>query len=146
MTDRIYLDYNATTPLADEVVAAMLPYLTEAYGNPSSLHWAGAPARDAVESARSQVAALLGCDATEVIFTSGGTEANNHVLKGLFFRYDAEGDPAHFVTSQIEHPAILEPCRFLEACGAEVTRCRSTSSGASIRKTSAGRSVPTRSS
>lgn len=122
MTDRIYLDYNATTPLAEEVAAAMRPYLTDAYGNPSSLHWAGSPARDAVESARSQVASLLGCDATEVVFTSGGTEANNHALKGLFFRHYVQGKPAHLVTSRIEHPAILEPCRFLEKLGAEVTR------------------------
>lgn len=122
MTNPIYLDYNATTPLADEVIAAMRPYLTEAYGNPSSLHWAGSPVRDAVESARSQVASLLSCDATEVVFTSGGTEANNHALKGLFFPKYVRGESVHLVTSRIEHPAILEPCRFLEKLGAEVTR------------------------
>ena len=122
MTGRVYLDYNATTPIASEVVAAMLPYLDEAYGNPSSLHWAGLPARDAVEIARSQVAALLCCDATEVLFTSGGTEANNQVIKGLFFSRSAAGKPFHVITSQIEHPAVLEPCRFIEGLGAEVTR------------------------
>jgi cysteine desulfurase len=122
MTGRVYLDYNATTPLAAEVAAAMLPYLDEAFGNPSSLHWAGLPARDAVEEARSQVAALLCCDATEVVFTSGGTEANNQVIKGLFFSRRATGRPFHVITSQIEHPAILEPCRFIERLGAEITR------------------------
>ena len=122
MTGRIYLDFNATTPPAPEVVAAMMPYFDEAYGNPSSLHWAGLPARDAVENARSQVASLLCCDATEVVFTSGGSEANNHVIKGLFFARIASGKPFHVITTQIEHPAVLEPCRFIENLGAEVTR------------------------
>lgn len=122
MTGRVYLDYNATTPLAPEVAKVMLPYLDEAYGNPSSLHWVGLPARDAVEEARSQVAALLCCDATEVVFTSSGTEANNHVIKGLFFSRWAPGKPFHVITSEIEHPAILEPCRFIQGLGAEITR------------------------
>jgi len=122
MTERIYLDNNATTPLAMEVATAMLPYLDEAQGNPSSLHWAGLPARDAVEEARSKVAALLCCDATEIVFTSGGTEANNQVIKGLFFSRRNLGKPFHVITSEIEHPAILEPCRFIEKLGAEVTR------------------------
>lgn len=122
MTSQIYLDYNATTPIADEVAAVMSQFLTELYGNPSSLHWAGMPARDAVETARSQVAGLLCCDATEVVFTSGGTEANNQVVKGLFFAKQDRGRPFHVITSQIEHPAVLEPCSFLERLGAEVTR------------------------
>lgn len=122
MSQRIYLDYNATTPLAPEVVAAMRPFLTEAFGNPSSLHWAGMPARDAVETARSQVATLLCCDATEVVFTSGGTEANNLAIKGVFFAKRPSARRPHIITSRIEHPAILEPCRFLETLGAEVTR------------------------
>jgi cysteine desulfurase len=122
MTDRVYLDYNATTPLAPEVRAAMLPYLDQAYGNPSSLHWAGLPARDAVEKARSQVASLLHCEATEVVFTSGGTEANNQAIKGLFFSRTASGKSFHVITSQIEHPAVLAPCRFIERLGAEITR------------------------
>jgi cysteine desulfurase len=122
MTSRIYLDYNATTPLADEVAAEMSRFLSEPFGNPSSLHWAGVPARDAVEKARSQVAALLSCDATEVVFTSGGTEANNQVIKGLFFRKGNSDHPFHVITSCIEHPAVLEPCSFLERCGAAVTR------------------------
>ena len=122
MTAPIYLDHNATTPLADEVRVAMSRLLAESYGNPSSLHWAGLPARDAVEMARSQVAALLCCDATEIVFTSGGTEANNYAIKGLFFARRARAQPFHVITSQIEHPAVLEPCRFLERLGAEVTR------------------------
>ncbi|MBW3598006.1 MAG: cysteine desulfurase [Planctomycetes bacterium] len=124
MSHPIYLDYNATTPLADEVAAAMSQHLAEPYGNPSSLHWAGLPARDAVETARSQVAALLCCDATEVVFTSGGTEANNHAIKGLFFARQDSRRPFHVITSRIEHPAVLEPCRFLERLGAEITRLR----------------------
>ncbi len=124
MISRIYLDYNATTPLADQVATEMSRFLSEPFGNPSSLHWAGIPARDAVETARSQVAALLSCDATEVVFTSGGTEANNYVIKGLFFRMRDSGRRFHVITSCIEHPAVLEPCNFLERCGAVVTRLR----------------------
>jgi cysteine desulfurase len=121
MNERIYLDYNATTPLAPEVVAAMQPYLTDVCGNPSSLHWAGVEARDAVEAARSQIAALLCCDATEVVFTSGGTEANNQALKGAFYAHGSERSRSHIITTRIEHPSILEPCRFLERLGADVT-------------------------
>jgi cysteine desulfurase len=124
VSQRIYLDYNATTPLAPEVVAAMTPFLTDAFGNPSSLHWAGTPARDAVETARCQVASLLACDATEAIFTSGGTEANNLAIKGMFFKQRAFHDQPHFIVSQIEHPAILEPCAFVERLGGQVTRLR----------------------
>ncbi len=116
---RIYLDYNASTPIAPEVVAIMEPLLREAYGNPSSGHWAGVPAKAILATARSQVAALLGCDADEVVFTSGGSEANNLALKGLFFR--RQGRPSHIISTQIEHPAVLAPCRFLESLGARVT-------------------------
>ena len=119
---RIYLDYNATTPLATEVVEAMEQFLRSAYGNPSSLHWAGVPARDAVEEARSEVASLLSCDATEIVFTSGGTEANYYAIKGLFFARREAGKTYHIITSEIEHPAVHEPCRFLETLGAEITR------------------------
>jgi cysteine desulfurase len=115
----VYLDYNASTPLAPEVVEAMRPFLTENFGNPSSHHWAGAPAKAAVERARSQVAALLGCGPDEVIFTSGGTESNNHALKGVFFANRDRGD--HVVTTAVEHPAILQPLGFLERLGAKVT-------------------------
>ena len=121
MKEQIYLDFNATTPLADQVAEAMKPYLREAHGNPSSLHWAGVPARDAIEKARSQVASLLSCDATEIVFTSGGSEANNQALKGIYFARRSDVSAPHFITSQIEHPAILEPCRFLQSLGAELT-------------------------
>jgi cysteine desulfurase len=116
---QIYLDFNASTPLATEVVEAMRPFLTDHFGNPSSHHWAGAPAKAALERARAQVAALLGCESDEVIFTSGGTESNNHALKGVLFANRERGD--HIVTSAVEHPAISQPLRFLETLGAKVT-------------------------
>jgi cysteine desulfurase len=116
---RIYLDFNATTPIAPEVAAAITQALAEPFGNPSSKHWAGWPGRQAVEKARGQVAALLHCSSDEVVFTSGGSEANNHALKGIFFAQS--GRNGHIVTTQIEHPAILNPCHFLERLGASVT-------------------------
>jgi cysteine desulfurase len=116
---RIYLDFNASTPICPEAIEAMRPILSEHYGNPSSLHWAGMPAKDAVENARGQVAGLLGCDPTEVVFTSGGSESNNHAIKGVFFANRDRGD--HIVTTAIEHPATLNPCHFLEKLGARVT-------------------------
>ena len=119
MTKKIYLDYNASTPIAPEAVEALRPFLTQHYGNPSSPHWAGAPAKEAVERARAQVATLLDCDPTEVIFTSGGSESNNHALKGVFFAQRELGD--HIITTAVEHPATLAPCRFLERLGAKVT-------------------------
>jgi len=115
---RIYLDYNASTPICAEAVEAMRPFLTDHYGNPSSLHWAGMPAKDAVEKARGQVAGLLGCDPTEVVFTSGGSESNNHAIKGIFFANRDRGN--HIVTTAVEHPATLNPCHFLEKLGARV--------------------------
>ena len=115
----IYLDYNASTPIDPAVIEVMCPLLEGAYGNPSSGHWASAPAKVALDHARAQVAILLDCASDEIVFTSGGSEANNLALKGLFF---ARGDrPAHLVTSQIEHPAILAPARFLERFGTTVT-------------------------
>ena len=116
---RIYLDFNASTPICLEAVEAMRPFLTDHYGNPSSLHWAGVPAKDAVEKARGQVAGLLGCDPTEVVFTSGGTESNNHAIKGVFFENRNRGN--HIVTTAVEHPATINPCLFLEKLGARVT-------------------------
>jgi cysteine desulfurase len=115
----IYLDYNASTPVDPAVAAAMRPFLDEAFGNPSSGHWASMPARVALEQARSQVAALLGAAPDEIIFTSGGSEANNLAIKGIFFARNRKG--AHIITSAIEHPAVLAPCRFLERLGAAVT-------------------------
>lgn len=119
MTKKIYLDYNASTPIAPEAVEAMRPFLTEHYGNPSSPHWASVPAKDAVERARVQVATLLDCDPIEVIFTSGGSESNNHAIKGVFFAHREHGD--HIITTAVEHPATLAPCRFLERLGAKVS-------------------------
>jgi cysteine desulfurase len=116
---RIYLDYNASTPVAPDVVAAMLPFLSDHHGNPSSAHWAAPAPKAALEKARAQVAALLGCANDEVIFTSGGSEANNLALKGVYFAQRDKGE--HIITTRIEHPAILEPCRFLERQGAQVT-------------------------
>lgn len=116
---QIYLDFNASTPICPEAVEAMRPFLFTHYGNPSSLHWAGMSAKDAVEKARGQVAALLGCDPTEVVFTSGGSESNNHAIKGVFFANRNRGD--HIITTAVEHPATLNPCRFLETLGAKVT-------------------------
>ena len=119
MSRRIYLDFNASTPICPEAVEAMRPFLTDHYGNPSSLHWAGMPAKDAVEKARGQVAGLLGCDPTEVVCTSGGSESNNHAIKGVFFANRDRGD--HIVTTAVEHPATINPCHFLEKLGAKVT-------------------------
>jgi cysteine desulfurase len=116
---KTYLDFNASTPIAPEVVEAMRPFLTDHFGNPSSQHWAGAPGKAAVERARGQVAALLGAQPDEIVFTSGGTEANNHALQGAFFANRARGD--HVVTSAVEHPAVLEPLKFLQQLGAKVS-------------------------
>lgn len=118
---RVYLDFNASTPLAPEVIAAMTPLLEVGYGNPLSLHWAGRPARDAVERARAQTANLLGCDPGEIVFTSGGTEANNHAIKGAYYSRLANVPRPHLITTRIEHPAVLNPCAFLERLGADVT-------------------------
>jgi cysteine desulfurase len=115
----IYLDYNATTPIDPAVATAMQPYLLQYYGNPSSTHAYGQATQAAVEQARAQVAALLGCMASEVVFTSGGSESNNTVLKGVAYTYRHKGQ--HIITSAIEHPATINPCRFLEQQGLRVT-------------------------
>ncbi len=115
----IYLDNNATTPIAPAVLDAMLPYLREHFGNASANHALGHMARDAVEGARAQVAALIGAHADEIIFTSGGTEASNLAIRGI-----CEADAARraIVTSSVEHPATEEPCRLLAARGTPVHR------------------------
>jgi cysteine desulfurase NifS/selenium donor protein len=115
----IYLDYNATTPIDPEVAEAMRPFLYDRFGNPSSSHWYGVQARKAVEGARRQVADLLGCNVDEVIFTSGGSESNNHAIKGAALANRSRGD--HIITSAIEHPAVTEVCRHLESHGFRVT-------------------------
>lgn len=116
---KIYLDYNASTPFAPEVVDAMQPLLKDYYGNPSALHWAGKPVKAFLHKAREQVAQLINCSPGEIIFTSGGSEANNLALKGFYFRNQHKGN--HIITSKIEHPAIINPCKFLEKIGARVT-------------------------
>jgi cysteine desulfurase len=117
--EAIYLDHNATTPILPEVVDAMLPYLRERFGNPSSGHAFGLAAREAVAKARGQVATLLGCDAEEIVFTSGGTESNNLAIRGVT---EARPELRHVVTSSIEHPAVAAPCTWLERHGWRVTR------------------------
>jgi len=115
----VYLDYNATTPVDPRVAEAMWPYLRELFGNPSSLHSYGVNAKEAVETARAQVARLLGCQADEVVFTSGGSESNNTAIKGVVFRLRQKG--YHVITTQIEHSAVISPCQFLEQLGFFVT-------------------------
>jgi len=117
--DPIYLDYNATTPIAREVAAAMAPYLYEHFGNPSSSHHYGVAAKRAVEGARAQVAAVLGGQPAEIVFTSGGTESNNYAIRGVATAYRQRGN--HVVTSAVEHPAVIEVCRWLETQGFRVT-------------------------
>jgi len=115
----IYLDYNATTPIAREVAEAMEPYLYEHFGNPSSSHPYGVRARQAVGTARAQVAALLNCQPGEVIFTSGGTESNNYAVKGVALAYRERGN--HILTSAVEHPAVTEVCDWLAGQGFRIT-------------------------
>lgn len=114
----IYLDYNATTPIDPEVAAAMRPFLEEHFGNPSSSHWYGVQAKKALANARRQTAQLLNCQPEELIFTSGGSESNNLAIKGAAFAYRDKGN--HIITSQIEHPAVTEVCKYLEERGFRV--------------------------
>ncbi len=136
----IYLDFNATSPVASEAAAAMRPYLEERFGNPSSSHWYGIQTKRAIATARRQLADLLGCDPDEIIFTSGGSESNNMAIKGAAFARRNRGHRikgyggqtrgrgkhirhrgSHIITSAIEHPAVTEVCRFLEENGFNVT-------------------------
>ncbi len=116
---RVYLDHNATTPVDREVLAAMLPYFGEEYGNASSIHSFGQRGRGAVEQARISVAALLGARPAEIMFTSGGTESNNHAIFGVVGA--ASGERKHVITSAVEHSAVLDPCAALERRGVAVT-------------------------
>jgi cysteine desulfurase len=115
----IYLDYNATTPIAKEVADAMAPYLYEFFGNPSSSHPYGIQAKLAIEAARKQVAQAINGQTQEVLFTSGGTESNNLALRGYALAHRHQGH--HIITSAIEHPAVVEVCRYLEGQGFTVT-------------------------
>jgi cysteine desulfurase len=115
----IYLDHAATTPVDKRVVDAMLPYFSEAFGNPSSAHSFSREAKDAVTEARCNAALFLGADPFEIVFTSGGTESDNTAIKGIAYARRENGD--HIITSKIEHHAVLEPCHFLERQGFRVT-------------------------
>lgn len=115
----VYMDYNASTPLSPNVKNVLSYWMDRSYGNPSASHWAGKEAKQAVETARTRLAAFIGAEPEEVIFTSGGTESNNYVLKGVY--ENCGNKPCHIITTTIEHPAVLEPCRYLEKMGASVT-------------------------
>ncbi len=115
----IYLDYNGTTPHDPEVIEEMRLFLEEEFGNPSSSHWYGIAPKRCLAQARKQVAGLLNCQPDEIIFTSGGTESNNHAIIGIAYAYRSKGN--HIITGKVEHPAVLEVCRFLETQGFEVT-------------------------
>lgn len=117
--NQIYLDYNATTPVAKEVADVMRPYLDDYFGNPSSSHSYGVKTKLAVEKARMQVAQLLNCEPSEIVFTSGGTESNNYAIKGIAFANQKKGN--HIITSSVEHPAVFEVCKYLERFGFEIT-------------------------
>ena len=117
--DKIYFDHNATTPVLPEVFDAMVPYLKELWGNPSSIHWAGRGTRKAVDEARDRVCALLNCAPLELIFTSSGTEGDNHAIKGIAFSKKDKGN--HIITTKVEHPAVLNTCKYLAKEGFDVT-------------------------
>jgi cysteine desulfurase len=116
---RIYLDYAATTPTHPDVVKAMLPYFTDAFGNPSSIHFYGQEAKGAMEEARTNIASLINARDDEVVFTSGGTESDNFALQGVAFANEKKGN--HIITSSIEHHAVTAPCKFLMNRGFNVT-------------------------
>jgi cysteine desulfurase len=115
----VYLDYNATTPVLPEVLDAMLPYYREHFGNPSSSHLYGRRALQGVEDARVRAAVLMGCSPDEIVFTSGGSESNNHAIRGSARARVKEGN--HIITSAVEHPAVSEVCRDLEKEGFRIT-------------------------
>jgi cysteine desulfurase len=117
--DRIYLDYAATTPLDPRVLEAMLPYMTERFGNPNSIHSFGREARLAIDEAREKIAQLLNCQPSEIVFTSGGTESDNLALRGVAEAYRQKGN--HIITTAIEHHAVLRTCKALEDMGFSVT-------------------------
>ena len=125
----IYLDYNATTPIDPAVLDAMRPYLETHFGNPSSTHSYGKTAHDAIEHARGQVARLIGAQPDEIVFTSSGTEASNHAIKGAVYArmqsfFARLFRAPHIITSAIEHPATLQPCEFLTRLGCKVSLLR----------------------
>lgn len=118
---KIYLDYAATTPLSPEVLREMLPYLKKDFGNPSSIHTLGQIAQEGLDRARERVANFLNCSISEIFFTGSATEANNLAIFGLIKAFQKEGIKPHIITTQIEHHAVLEPCKELEKQGVEIT-------------------------
>lgn len=120
MDKKIYLDYNATTPIAPEVTDEMLPFIHSHFGNPSSSYSIGRNNREAIGKARMKVAGLLGSKPEEIIFTGGGTESNNHAIRGAVLTNQQKGK--HIITSAVEHPAVTEVCKYLEKQGYEITR------------------------
>lgn len=135
----IYLDYNATTPIDPAVLEAMLPFLKQEFGNPSSSHAYGQAAHDAMERGRAQLAALIGAEPDEIVFTGDGTEASNQAIKGAAFGNLLAGRKAHIIISTIEHPATVQPCEFLKRFGCAITAVPADRTGLidpdSIRKT-----------
>lgn len=121
MTGQVYLDHAATTPLDQRVLDAMMPYLTEHFGNPSSIYALGRQARQAIDEARNKVAEVLGCEPREIVFTGGGSEADNLAIKGMALARRDEGHKNHIITSAIEHHAVLDTCKSLEKLGFDVT-------------------------
>src|SRR5215471_18343091 len=116
---RVYLDSNATTPMRPQVVAAMMPVFTEHFGNASSIHWFGQEAKTMIDDARQQVARLINAEVSEIVFLSGGTEADNFAIRGIAESQKSKG--RHIITSRIEHHAVLHTCKDLEKQGYEVT-------------------------
>src|SRR5437016_10775661 len=116
---RVYLDSNATTPMRPEVVAAMMPVFTEHFGNASSIHWFGQHAKSLIDDARQHVAKLINAETAEIVFVSGGTEADNLAIRGIAESQKSAG--RHIITSQIEHHAVLHTCKDLEKQGYEIT-------------------------
>lgn len=119
MKKPVYLDYNATTPIDAEVADAMLPHLKTFFGNPSSLYSIGRHTKEAINRARQQVTGLINASPEEIVFTSGGTESNNHAIRGIAFANKEKGK--HIITSLVEHPAVTEVCRYLHSMGYEIT-------------------------
>ncbi len=119
MKNPVYLDYNATTPIDPEVADEMLPYIRSSFGNPSSSYSPGRINREAINMARQQVADLINARPEEIVFTSGGTESNNHAIRGVALANKETGK--HIITSSVEHPAVLEVCRHLSSMGYEIT-------------------------
>ncbi|MEK7850635.1 MAG: cysteine desulfurase NifS [Deltaproteobacteria bacterium] len=115
----IYMDHNATTPVHPEVMEAMLPFFSEHFGNPSSIHWAGREVKKGIETARESVAAFLKCDPKEIIFTAGGSESNNLAIKGVCEALKEKGN--HIITTKVEHAAVLHTCEYMEKQGFQVT-------------------------